>query len=191
MSVYEILGILSPVVASIGYIPYIQGLIKGKNRPHPFSWLPWSIIGLITLITYTGVGATDTLPLAILNFIGPTLVVLLSLKYFKSVQSRFDYTCLYTSLSAIVIYVIFHDATVALTINLLGDLVAHLPTIRQVYLDPYSENMYTWIFFALGNSLSILAIRQWSYGVAVFPVFLTIAAFIVVMFIAVGRLKND
>lgn len=174
MNTYSVLGIVSPIVCALGYIPYIVAINRNKIKPHPFSWFLWAILGLVTLITYVGVGAKETIPLALLNFLGPIFIFFFTIKYWKGKFPRFDYFCLIFSFIAIIVYIFFHEAAIALTINLIGDLLAALPTIRKTYKDPTSENLWTWLLFALGSLISIFAIRNFTYGIILFPLYLLI-----------------
>jgi hypothetical protein len=185
-----VLGILSPLVCILGYIPYIIAMSRNKIQPHPMSWLLWAILGFVSLVTYIGTGAHETIPLAILNFVGPVMIFFFTIKYWKGKFSRFDYVCLGFSLFSIAIYIIFHRAAIALSINLLGDFFAALPTIRKTYKDPSSESFLTWFCFGMGALLSLFAIRQFSYGIILLPLYLTSYELLMCALILRGRLKK-
>ncbi len=172
MSIYRILGILSAVIAATGYIPYLISTFSGKAKPHPFSWLLWSLLGGIVLFFYYSVGARDTLPLAILNFVGPATIFFLSVGYWEGGFSKFDYACLALSLASIVFYLLYHNATVSLSISLVADFFAFLPTFRKSYHDPISENTLTWFMFFFGNTISLFAVTKWTYAIALFPIYM-------------------
>ncbi len=192
MTIYKILGILSALIFSFGYLPYIISIVKGKSKPHPMSWVLWTILGAVTFYFSIQVGAHEMLPLALFNFLMPFTVALLSLKYWQGGFSRFDYTCLALSLVAIIAYILFRSAVLSLTLNLIGDILAYLPTLRKTYRNPESEDLLTWVLFLIGYSLSIFAsIPHFTYGVAVFPVYLTLFGMMMCMFIFRGRLKKD
>ena len=190
MSVYYILGILSAVFFTIAYIPYIISVVKGKTNPHPFSWFLWGLIGIITLFFYIRVGAAETLPLAVLGAGFPFVVFLFSLKYWKGGFSHFDYIVLCLSLISIILYILFHSANISLTISILADMFAFMPTIRKTYLEPSSESLLSWFLFLIGYILSVLAISKWTYGIAIFPCYLTIFGTIMCVLILRGRLKK-
>lgn len=190
MNIYVILGIISPLICALGYIPYIISIFKNETKPHPFSWFLWAVLGFVTLITYIGVGAHETIPLAVLNFIGPLFIFFFTIKYWKGKFPHFDYFCLAFSLIAIIVYIIFHTAAIALTINLIGDLFAALPTIRKTYKDPSSENLSTWFLFAIGAIISLAAIRSFTYGIAILPLYLTVYESLMCILILRGKIKK-
>jgi len=192
MTIYEIIGVLSGVVFASSVIPYIISIMKGKSTPHPVSWVLWAILGAVTFYFSIKLGAQETLPLAFFNFATPCLIAILSIKYWsKGAFSRFDYICLVCSLSAIVTYILFRNAAFSLTLNLLGDFFAYLPTLRKTYFDPGSENLLAWGLVTIGYVLSIVAaIPRFTYGIAIFPIYLTIFGIIMCCLIFRGRLKK-
>ena len=192
MSIYKILGILSAVVFTIAYIPYIISIIKKKTTPHPFSWLLWAIIGIITAYFYVLVGAKETLPFAFAGAFFPMIIVFISFRYWKGGFSKFDYGCLVFSVSAIISYILFHSAAISLTLSIVADVFAFLPTMRKTYLDPLSESPSSWLLFFLSYLLSLVAtVPHFTYGVVVFPAYLTVCGVIMLSFIFRGRLKHN
>ena len=191
MSIYYILGILSAICFVIAYIPYVISVIAGKTKPHPFSWFLWGLIGILSLYFYIHVGAHETLPLAYGGAIFPFVVFLFSLKYWSGGFSRFDYIVLTLSILSIVLYVLFRSASFSLSISILADMFAFMPTIRKTYLDPSSESLPSWCLFLGSYILSVLAISRWTYGVAIFPCYLMVFGFIMVSLLIRGKLKKD
>ncbi len=190
MFLYSWLGIISGACAVAAYVPYVYLTIRGKITPHPISWLLWAILGAVSLITYIAVGAHETLPLAIVSFIGPTLLFLLSVKKWKGRFGRFDYVCLAFSCVAILVYIIFHQAAFALSINLIGDFIAALPTIRKTYHDPSSENLSTWLLFTLSAVIALFALDHLTYGLVILPLYLVLFEGLMCVLVIRGRLKK-
>ncbi len=189
MSFYQIIGILSAVIFSSAYIPYIISIIKGKSTPHPVSWVLWSLIGGLVLLFSLKLGVKETLPLAIFNFVLPTIIAVLSVRFWKNTFTLFDKLCFIFSLCAIGVYVLSKNAAYAITISLIADFFAYLPTLRKTFFHPESEDGITWILLLIGNGLSLIAaIPRWNYGVVILPLYLTTFGIIMVIFILRGRL---
>ena len=191
MNIHVALGVLSAVVYAAAYVPYVISVARGKARPHPFSWLLWSILGFVSFFLYVRVGAKATLPLAFCNGLLPLVITVLSLKRWQGAFSRFDYVCLGISLAAIVTYLFTRNATAALSINILGDLTAFLPTLRKTRKDPLSEDLFTWVLFTVGYLLSILAISRWSYGIVILPLYLSLLGTSMCVVMLGARLKKN
>ena len=46
-----------------------------------------------------------------------------------------------------------------------------LPTIKKVYFEPESESASAWMISLLGNSLNLLAVENWIFAIAVYPLY--------------------
>jgi uncharacterized protein with PQ loop repeat len=66
----DIIGIIAVIITFIGYIPYIRDTIKGKTKPHIYSWFIWAfvtfIIFALQILGHGGAGALTTLATAVL-----------------------------------------------------------------------------------------------------------------------------
>ena len=122
---------------------------------------------------YQATGATTTLPLAVASIITSLTVAILSLKYWDWEKrfAVFEYTCLVISVISIIIWVVLKNPALALSFNFLADFIAFLPTIKKVYLDPRSEDATTWAIIVIADILSLFAITEWSYDIALLPVY--------------------
>lgn len=45
----EIVGTIAVVLTFVGYVPYIRDTLKGKTKPHVYTWFVW---GLVTLAAF-------------------------------------------------------------------------------------------------------------------------------------------
>ena len=176
MGIHVFFGLLSGVIASAGFIPYIVSVLRKRTKPHPISWTLWAIVGFLILISYWGSGARETIWLALINFLGPLTVAFFSIRYWDRGFTRFDYACLGIGLFGVLLWIIYRSAPLALTFSIAADLFANLPTIKKSYADPKSENLTAWIIFVSANLISLLAIRVWTYGVALYPIYQIISS---------------
>ncbi|MEK7179987.1 MAG: hypothetical protein AAB706_00770 [Patescibacteria group bacterium] len=173
MNTHSILGLLSGILATVAFIPYIYSIVRNETKPHPITWSIWAFIGIVSFGTYFATGATTTLPLALANIIVPLTIAFLSFKYWnwKARFTVFEYACLTISVISIVIWIVSQNPSLALTFNLIADFIAALPTLKKVYLDPSSENATTWIIIVIADILSLFAITEWSYGIVLLPLY--------------------
>ena len=84
----------------------------------------------------------------------------------------------------------FHNATIAMTLNIIGDLFAYLPTLWKTYRHPEFENLSSWVLYLSGYILSVFSISHWTYGIAVHPLYLVTLGAIMCLLILRGRLKK-
>jgi hypothetical protein len=163
-------------------IPYFIALYKKEIRPHPVSWLLWSIIGVVNLVFYTQTGATYSQIIAYMSFFLPFLIFLFSAKAWKGGFSLIDYCCLSVSLIALIFGFVYDNPVLGLTLNiLLSDFVAFIPTILKTYKDPKSETASTWFITIIANILTIAVINQWTFGIILLPVYTLIMNTVVLL----------
>ncbi len=43
-----ILAIFTVILTFVGYVPYIRDILKGKTKPHVYSWFVWTLTSAIT-----------------------------------------------------------------------------------------------------------------------------------------------
>jgi len=85
--VKEFLALIAALLAVAGNLPYLWKIVKGKVRPHPYSWMVWSIVSCIIFFGQVakgaGVGAIPTGTSEIFTII----IFLFSLRYgFKKIK---------------------------------------------------------------------------------------------------------
>ncbi len=184
MNLYSILGIVSAVIALSAIIPYIVSIVGNKTEPHPISWCLWALIGAVTLITYWASGARDTLWLAVVNLLGPLTIAILSFKYWDGTIRKFDYLCMGISIAALIVWIVSGNPVWGLTLNIVADCFAALPTIVKTYRQPESEDIKAWIVYLIAYLLGLVAAGKWIYGIIVFPLYLTALALTMVVLIS-------
>lgn len=135
----EILVIIAVIFAIIGNVPYLRDVIKGKAQPHPYTWLVWSIVSLITffgqVVKGAGVGA---IPTGVAEFF-TIIIFFFSLRYgFKNIVRRDTYFLL-IALLGLIPWMLTKDPTISVIIVVSIDLVAFVPTLRKTYFYPSTE----------------------------------------------------
>lgn len=184
MDIHLALGIASAVIALSAIIPYIISIVENKTEPHPISWCLWAVIGLVTLVTYWATGARDTIWLAVVNLVGPLTIAILSFKYWDGKIKRFDYVCLGISVTALLVWIFSGKASWGLTLNIVADCFAALPTIIKTYQNPESEDLKAWSIYLTAYLLGIAAAGKWVYGIIIFPLYLTVLALVMIILIS-------
>lgn len=159
----ELIGSVAVILTFIAYIPYYRDILSGKTRPHVYSWSLWALLTIliVALQIQGGAGpATWVTAAAGLLCVG---VVLLSLKNGKRDIARSDTIVAVLSLLAIVFWLFIHQPELSLTLVILADLLAFIPTVRKSYIDPYSETLSLYLTNALRFGLTLLAVERYTY----------------------------
>ena len=136
----EIFVIVGSLLAVIGNLPYIIDVIKGKVKPHPYTWFVWSIVSCIVFFGAVAKGAgLGAIPI-LASEIFTVIIFFLSLKNgFKKIEKIDTYYLIICLLSLIPWY-LTKDPTISVVIAVFIDLVAFTPTIRKTYKEPKTEN---------------------------------------------------
>ena len=159
----EIISVLATALTFAAYIPYYRDILKGKTRPHIYSWLLWGLLTvlIVALQIKGGAGpATWVTASAGLLCLG---VVVLSFKNGRRDITTSDTVVAILSLIAIGFWLIVDQPEVAITLVIAADLLAFMPTIRKSYSDPYSETLSLYITNALRFCLTLLAVENYTY----------------------------
>src|SRR5689334_17674042 len=106
-NIKNIVGIIAVILTFSGYIPYTRDILRGKTKPHIFSWFLWGSVTLIVfalqLYGHAGTGAFVTLAAALMCF----WVILLGFKYKSTSEiKKLDIVFIILALIAIGLWVI-------------------------------------------------------------------------------------
>lgn len=166
----EIIGVVAVVITFIGYIPYIRDTVKGKTRPHVYSWFIWAfvtfIIFALQIFGKGGAGAYTTLATAILCL----TIFILGLKNGHKDITGFDTITFIISLIATGIWIFAKEPVVSTILIVTINTLANLPTIRKSWKDPHSETLFTWEMGAVRNFLGLVALQNYSLLTWLYPV---------------------
>jgi hypothetical protein len=137
--------ILSIVIATLSYIPYIAGILRGKIKPHPITWLSWAIITLVLALVYLtnggGYATYTTLYMAAICVI----VFTLSIKsHVKIAIKKVDIACFVISMIALIIWWLGVWAALSVILLTAAQVFGFIPSIRKAYHRPNDESSYTW-----------------------------------------------
>lgn len=158
MSLVAIAAFLSTSLAIYCTFPYVLSILKGKTKPHQFSWLIFSIMNGIVLFSQYFAGGRESVLISLIFFIGSIVVFLLSLKYGLRDSSRWD-TALFTfALGTIVIWILTKSNDLAIWLTLVIDLAATSMTILKIKAQPDSEDPIPWIIASVAYVFTILTL---------------------------------
>ncbi|MDP3975138.1 MAG: hypothetical protein Q8P88_02550 [Candidatus Jorgensenbacteria bacterium] len=187
MELHELIGWSAAVFSIAGYIPFIIAILRKEKpvRPNRATWFVWALVSGIIFVSYYEAGARATVIVPFAYAVGSTIIALLSLKYGEGGWTPFDRKCLYAAGGSLVLWGVFTTPLIALLTNTAIDIIGGLPTIKKSYHNPESEDWLTWTFYFIGGTLNVVAIEEWSFIIALYPVamivLITIIAVLVVL----------
>lgn len=166
-------GGIAAVVGVVAAVVYLRAIFGGRTRPNRATWWILAVVGMLIAASYYSAGARHTLWLALIYALIPLSVAIVSVKHGEGGCGRFDLACLLAAGISVVLWCLSQTAVITLLINLMIDFVGLLPTIRKSYLRPENENRAAWTLALVASVMSLFAVEQWKFAIAVYPLYLT------------------
>jgi len=186
----EIFGIVAGLMLLAGAPPYFIDILKGKTKPERATWFIWSVLGVIAFFSQLSLGAHWSLLFAGIDALGSILVFGLSLKYGVGGWTKIDKIALVIAGIGVFVSLASHQPVAALVGAVLADLSGAVLTIRKTYLDPDSETTITWLFIGTSALLGSLSVGKWSFGLLLYPVYLSVGSYGVLVAQWLGKISH-
>ncbi|MFQ5489029.1 MAG: hypothetical protein ACE5ET_11375, partial [Gammaproteobacteria bacterium] len=126
----------------VAFLPYIGSILRGRIRPHVFSWLIWGattfVVFLAQLADHGGAGAW---PIGVSGLITLYVAVLAYMRKSDSTITRLDWLFLALAMSALPLWYATSDPLWAVVILTTVDLLGFGPTFRKAYVLPFEEQL--------------------------------------------------
>lgn len=184
-----IISAIAVILTFVGYVPYINDILKKKTKPHVFTWFIASFAGYtawaLQILGGAGVGswALFTASTACL------LIFILSLRIGDKDITRSDILFLILSLVALFLWLVVKQPVwSAILINLV-EVIGFIPTIRKSWNKPYSETLFTYEICVVRHGLSIFALQKFNILTAMSPVAWVITNIAISAILIVRRMK--
>lgn len=175
----NILTILGPLIAAVGFIPYLKDAATGKVKPRIASWASWTLItGIATIaaiVAHAYVSATLTGILTIVE--GAVLVA--GLRQGDWEYGWLDAICQALSLTGIVAWLFTKDPVWALVFNILADFSAVIPTLHHSWVKPHEELWQPYALSGFGSFISFLGIKGYFFADVAFPIYLCLGSLLI------------
>lgn len=169
MSLKLFFGILSIIPAVVAYYFYFRDMLKGKTRPHAFSWLVWGLLagnGFFAQVTaQAGIGAWATG----LTSLASLAIFCFALRIGATRPTRFDWTLLSMALLGLLLLFVVKSEEVALWLTLLALVAGFAMNIRKAYKRPLEENAVAFWLNMLKFIPAIFALTHFSFLTVAYP----------------------
>ncbi len=184
----EAFSVLAMTLTFAAFYPYVRAILKGKTRPHVFSWFIWAAVTFTVATAQLAGGAgVGAWPIAVSGLITGGVALLALSKSADTSIARLDWVFLALAFSALPLWWLTADPLAAVLILTSVDLLGFGPSIRKAWTLPDEENA---LFFTLGavrNAFVMLALEHYSWTTALFPAAVGIACMAFVILILSRR----
>jgi len=170
----ELLGYISIAFAIVSYVPYIHGILKGRFKPHVFSWFIWTVITLVTFaaqwVKGGGAGSWTTAFTCVMCFV----LTILGFTHGEKNITRSDWIILFCALLSIPLWYATNDPVWSVVLLTMIDVVAYYPMFRKSWHKPFEESVFSAVITAVKLLVSLLALEQVNVTTALFPATLAV-----------------
>lgn len=182
--------IVASLLALMGNIPYLLDVIKGKVKPHPYTWFVWTIVSFVVFFGQVAKGAgIGAIPTAV-SEIFTLIIFLFSLKYGFKNPPRIDKYFLAFALLGLIPWFLTKDPTISVITVVAIDLIAFIPTLRKTYCYPKSETPLLYGSNVLRHSLILTTLGAYNIATMLHSISMIVTNSIMVIFIKTCKEKS-
>ncbi len=187
-----VFGVASGLLSTIAFIPYIADTLARRTHPQRASWLIWSVLGSIALISQIYEGATASLWFAGVQISGTIIVFMLAIRRGSGqFLTRNDHYILMAASVGLVLWYFTENAAYALTITISISLLGGLATAIKAFHAPDSETLSTWVISLIASACAMLAVGQMDFVLLAYPVYLFTLYLTFIVAIVLGRARRS
>lgn len=139
------IGIIAGIIIGSAYIPYIASILRGHTKPERGSRIIWTTLALIAFFSQYFAGATDSLWFTGAFVVANVIVLLLSITHGEFGKTERDIHIYAMTAMALVASLIYKNPTLSILIVIFIDACGTYLTARKVMVEPYSENMSSYL----------------------------------------------
>ena len=187
MEYKALFAILSAALAFISYIPYAHDMLRGRTKPHLYTWLIWSITtGTATVALWYGGGGYGAISQTFATIL-TVLFLILSFRYGTKNVTRGDTAVLAIALLAIVLWWLLDNPLLAVFMVTGIDVFGYIPSYRKSFEEPWSETVFSWFLFTLSNTFALLSLSEYNLLTTTYLLVAGVATNLVLILICLVR----
>jgi len=185
----DIFAAIAMAGTTTNWVIYTRSILRGKTRPHVFSWLIWALLMLTgAAAQYAGGAGTGALPTAYSGLFC-TFITVLSLFRGEKHITRSDWIIFICAFSAIPAWVLTRDPLAAALIITLVDAAGFYPTFRKSWAKPEEEYPVTYFIGGTVAVFTLCALERYSLTTALYPLSLVLTHYLLVAMLFLRRAK--
>lgn len=163
---------LSALLIAWGAYSYIQDVRRNSIQPNLVTWLLWTIAPLIAFAAQVGADVGPASFLTLMVGLCPLAVFITGLTKGSFRPTRFDILCGGASVIGLYLWQVTGSGVLAISMSIIADGLAALPTVKKAYLDPRSESPFLFLLFAISAAITLLTLNKLSLESAGFPLYI-------------------
>lgn len=181
------LTIAGSVIVTIGTLPYLVDIIRGRTKPKLVTWATWSLLNFVNLAVTIANSAWQSGLLSLMTLACTLSVVALGFKSGAKTFSKFDIVCQITALVGLFFWFLASQSSIAVALVIIIDLAGTLPTFYHAWRAPYEETVQSFALGAFGSFLVMVSLQELTFVSAGFPIYFFLAEFMMTLTILFRR----
>src|SRR6266568_4929609 len=109
-----IIGLSAGLLAFSSAVPYVKDIVWGKTRPERVSWLIWSSLSVIALLSQMAQGVTWGLAVTGGDTLATVLIFVLSITYGVGGWTKRDLAALAVAMAGLVVWIVIRQPIAAI-----------------------------------------------------------------------------
>jgi hypothetical protein len=171
----EMLAGCGVLVGLLGNGIYINGILRGKVKPHLFTYLVWGLALGIAATAQSAKGAGVGNWVTIFNSLYCLTVALLALKYGEKNLTRSDWVCFILALAGIPLWYFTGNPLWSVVCVSAIDVLAYIPTFRKSWHKPQQEAVVAYILGNVRTVCGLIALENYNLTTMLYSVVIVIA----------------
>lgn len=169
-------------------VPYIVAILRGKTKPAKASWIVWTALDVVTLVSML-LKHEANVQIGLAVAVAVT-IALLALKYGEPGWTLLDKLCMGAAAVSIP-FCVFGSPETATVICCLAMVIGAFPTFASAWQDPSKEDKLAWTLMWASCIFGFFAIPRWTIAAAVQPIAFLITETVMMFILFVRpRFKN-
>ncbi|MEE9397140.1 MAG: hypothetical protein V3V31_09035 [Methylococcales bacterium] len=184
----EFLSAVAIALTLIAFFPYIRSILKGKTKPHVFSWIIWgSTTFVVFLAQLADKGGAGAWPIGVSGVITLYVAFLAYINKSDSTITGTDWLFFVSAMTSFPLWYLTSDPLWAVVILTAIDVIGFGPTIRKAYICPFEEQLTFFVIMVVRNIVSMLALEHYSLTTVLFPAVTAMACLMFILMVMFRR----
>ncbi|MFT4967101.1 MAG: hypothetical protein ACI9CD_000096 [Candidatus Deianiraeaceae bacterium] len=186
----ECFGYFAIILTFVGFASLFINIVKGKAKPHPFTWMIWASVTLIVFFAqFFSNGGIGTWSVGISGLIAFLVAILAYVKTDDGTIVKTDIAIVLVAVFSLCVWFITKNTLYTVLILTFVDLLAYLPTYRKAFYKPFEEHLTIFVIMTFRNVFSAVAMEDYSITNLSFQVFTALANTILIVEVLYRRSK--
>jgi hypothetical protein len=165
-----IVGLVASLLVFVGYAPYVRDVLKGKTKPHVYTWFIWGFVTLLVFFFQYNAGGGAGSYLTLSAGLVCLLIFGLSFRHGTKDIKKSDKIFLILALFALGLYAITDQPLLSVVLLVAVDMLGFIPTIRKSWNKPHTETLFSYSLNTFRFAIGIYALQTYTVVTWLYPV---------------------